>query len=375
MKASVERNSALVGNLACFSAYAIFGFNIICCKNIAVDGHITPMALFCLRSFGAALLFWLLSFVLSCRRRSISSSGSAVGSSGSTVVSVACASSSPVASLAGRAASGGDSHCASSARGETAELKKIEKGDYWKIALASFFGLFSTQLTFLLAIPHTTAIDASIMSSMLPIMTLLASAFVMRERITWSGVSGIALSVIGVMILIFNSVSLREGAATTSVGGIVGMIGNTLSFALYLSIFRPLIRKYSVVTFMKWMFLFSSLYALPFSFSAFSVSHLAAVPLSVALQVAYVVVGATFISYFLIPVGQKHLRPVVVSMYTYVQPVVAMVIALSLGLDQLTVLKVLATVLVFTGVGLVNFTPSRTPSTPSVPSAPSTPIK
>jgi drug/metabolite transporter (DMT)-like permease len=206
-------------------------------------------------------------------------------------------------------------------------------------------------------------------------MTLLASAFVMRERITWSGVSGIVLSIIGVMILIFNSVSLREGAAATSVGGIVGMIGNTLSFALYLSIFRPLIRKYSVVTFMKWMFLFSSLYALPFSFSAFSASHLAAVPLSVALQVAYVVVGATFISYFLIPVGQKHLRPVVVSMYTYVQPVVAMVIALSLGLDQLTVLKVVATVLVFTGVGLVNFTPSRTPSTPSVPSAPSTPIK
>ena len=373
MKASVERNSALVGNLACFSAYAIFGFNIICCKNIAVDGHITPMSLFCLRSFGAALLFWLLSFVLSCRSRAIGSSGSAVGSSGSAVdssgsavasagASSPCTSSSPVASLAGRAASGGDSHCASSARGETAELKKIEKGDYWKIALASFFGLFSTQLTFLLAIPHTTAIDASIMSSMLPIMTLLASAFVMRERITWSGVSGIALSVIGVMILIFNSVSLREGAAATSVGGIVGMIGNTLSFALYLSIFSPLIRKYSVVTFMKWMFLFSSLYALPFSFSAFSASHLTAVPLSVALQVAYVVVGATFISYFLIPVGQKHLRPVVVSMYTYVQPVVAMVIALSLGLDQLTVLKVVATVMVFTGVGLVNFTPSRTPS-------------
>ena len=361
MKASVERNSALIGNLACFSAYAIFGFNIICCKNIAVDGHITPMAQFCLRSFGAALLFWLLSFVLSCRSRAISSSGSAIGSSGSAVAS-ACASSSPVVSLASRAASGGDSHCASSACGETAELKKIEKGDYWKIALASFFGLFSTQLTFLLAIPHTTAIDASIMSSMLPIMTLLASAFVMRERITWSGVSGIALSVIGVMILIFNSVSLREGAAATSVGGIVGMIGNTLSFALYLSIFRPLIRKYSVVTFMKWMFLFSSLYALPFSFSAFSSSNLAAVPLSVALQVAYVVVGATFISYFLIPVGQKHLRPVVVSMYTYVQPVVAMVIALSLGLDQLTVLKVVATVMVFTGVGLVNFTPSRTPS-------------
>ena len=137
------------------------------------------------------------------------------------------------------------------------------------------------------------------------------------------------------------------------------MLVNTLCFAAYVGIFKPVIRKYSVVTFMKWMFLFSSLMALPFSFSAFKASNLAAVPMDVFWQIAYVVVFATFVAYFLIPIGQKRLRPVVVCMYTYVQPVIAMVIALAMGLDHLTVLKVAASLLVFVGVGLVNFVPKK----------------
>ncbi len=297
-----EKNSTLIGNLACFTAYAIFGFNIISCKNIAIDGNITPMALFCLRSFGATLLFWIWSLF-------------------------------------------------------TAPREQVEKKDLWKVAIASFLGLFMTQLSFLFAITKCTAIDASIMSTLSPIMTLIISAIVIKERITWSGITGIVLSLVGVIILIFNCVSIRSGADSTSVLGILGMIANTLCFASYVGIFKPLIQKYSVVTFMKWMFLFSSLMALPFAFGAFDASDLAAVPPAIMWHVIYVVIGATFIAYFLIPIGQKRLRPVVVCMYTYVQPVIAMIIALAMGLDSLNLLKILASVLVFVGVGLVNFVP------------------
>ena len=144
----MEKNSALVGNLACFAAYAIFGFNIISCKNIAVDGNITPMALFCLRSFGATALFWIWSLF-------------------------------------------------------TAPHDQIDKKDLWKVAVASFLGLFMTQLSFLFAITKCTAIDASIMSTLSPIMALIISAIVIKERITWSGIAGILLSLVGVIILIF----------------------------------------------------------------------------------------------------------------------------------------------------------------------------
>ena len=300
----MEKNGALVGNLACFAAYAIFGFNIISCRSIAVDGNVTPMALFCLRSFGATALFWIWSLF-------------------------------------------------------TAPRDQVRREDLWKVAVASFLGLFMTQLSFLFAITQTTAIDASIIATLSPIMTLLISAVVLKERITWSGVTGIVLSLAGVLILIFNCVSLRSGADSTSILGILAMIANSLFFASYVGIFKPLLQRYPVVTFMKWMFLFSSLFALPFSFGAFRASSLAAVSGSVWAHILFVVIGATFIAYFLIPIGQKRLRPVVVCMYTYVQPVIAMVIALALGLDHLTVLKIAATLLVFTGVGLVNFVPKR----------------
>ncbi|MBR6865134.1 MAG: DMT family transporter [Bacteroidales bacterium] len=300
----MEKNGALAGNLACFTAYAIFGFNIISCRSIAVDGNVTPMALFCLRSFGATALFWIWSLFTDPR-------------------------------------------------------DQVRKEDLWKVAVASFLGLFMTQLSFLFAITQTTAIDASIIATLSPIMTLLISAVVIKERITWSGVAGIALSLAGVLILIFNCVSLRSGADSTSIWGILGMIANSLFFASYVGIFKPLLQRYTVVTFMKWMFLFSSLFALPFSFGAFRASNLGAISGNVLGHILFVVICATFIAYFLIPIGQKRLRPVVVCMYTYVQPVIAMVIALALGLDHLTALKVAATLLVFTGVGLVNFVPKR----------------
>lgn len=298
----MKTNAILLGNAACFTAYAIFGFNIICCRNIAVDGNITPMALFCLRSFGATALFWLWSLLFPS----------------------------------------GD---------------RMQTRDLWKVAIASFLGLFLTQVSFLFAVREATAIDVSILCTLAPVMTLAVSAIALKERITWSGVGGIVLSLTGVLVLIYNCVSLSAGASSTTVRGVLGMIVNTLAFALYLGIFKPLIRKYSVMTFMKWMFLFSSLMALPFAFSAFSASDLAAVSPGLMGQVLYVVVGATFVAYFLIPFGQKQLRPVVVCMYTYVQPVIAMVIALVLGLDHLTPLKVVASLLVFGGVALVNFVP------------------
>lgn len=265
-----ELNNRIVGNLSCFAAYAIFGFNIISCRSIALDGNITPMALFCLRSFGATALFWLCSLF--------------------------------------------------AAPGEQVEVK-----DLWKVAVASFLGLFMTQLSFLYSVTKCTAIDVSIMSTLTPIMTLIISAIFIKERITWNGIAG--------------------------------MVVNTLCFASYVGIFKPLIQKYPVVTFMKWMFLFSSLMALPFSFSAFGASDLAAVPMNVMWQVIFVVVAATFIAYFLIPIGQKRLKPVIVCMYTYVQPVIAMAISLAMGMDTLNWLKIIATALVFSGVGLVNFVP------------------
>lgn len=292
----------VIGNAASFGAYLIFGFNIVFCKNIANCGMVSPMALFCMRSIGALGLFWLVS---------------AFAGSG----------------------------------------KEMERQDLWKVAVAAFLGLFLTQLSFLKAITMTTAVDASILSLMSPIMAMIVAAIALKDKITATGVTGLAISFAGVLFLVLNTVSMHSGAASTSIWGVVLMLVNTLSFASYVGIFKPLIRKYSVVTFMKWMFLFSTLFALPFGFRDLAAVPYARIPAPVIWQILFVVIGATFVSYFLIPVGQKRIKPMLVCMYSYVQPVVAMTISLTVGLDTMSWAKGIATLLVFAGVGIVNFTP------------------
>lgn len=256
------------------------------------------MDLFCLRAIGATALFWLLSLFI--------------------------------------------------------PKEKIDPKDLPKIFVASMLGLFLTQVSFLKAITLATSIDVSIANTCTPIMTMFVAAIALKEPITGKKIGGVLMSLAGVLLLIFNSVGLGGGASETKPMGIVLTVVNALTFALYLGIFRPLIAKYNVVTFMKWMFLFSMLVALPFN-----ARHLAQVPFGqmeskVLWQVAYVVVCATFVAYFLIPVGQKRLRPTLVSMYNYTQPIIATLISIIIGLDRMTWQKVVAMVLVFTGVWIVN---------------------
>ena len=291
-------NSKLLGHLACFIAYSIFGINIIVCKDL-MGGHlISPMAIFCLRSIGAGLLFWFLSFFL--------------------------------------------------------PTEKIERKDYVKIFGASVLGFFLTQITFLIAIPDITPMDCSIVSAISPILTMFIAAFALKEPITMRKAGGVALSFFGIIFLILNSVSVSESSRQTSIMGILLIIANCLSFSLYLGLFKPLIARYSVVTFMKWIFLFSTLFSLPFAgkeILTFDYSTLSATYVS---ELAYLIICATFVTYFLIPVGQKRIRPTLVSMYSYVQPIIAIAVSIAIGMEALTWQKILATVLVFTGVIIVS---------------------
>ena len=287
----------LTGHLAALGAYTIFGLNIVFCKDIANSEVVSPVVLFTFRALGASALFWLLSLFL--------------------------------------------------------PREKVEKGDLPKIALAGFFGLFLTQMAFLLAIPKATAIDTAILSTLGPVFTMFFAYLFVKEPITGKKAGGVALSLAGVLFLILNSVH-AGGASASSPLGIVLLLVNSLTFALYLGKFRPLIAKYSVVTFMKWAFLFCLLLSLPFSAKGLVETDYAAIPVNVRWEIGYLVFFATFVAYFLIPVGQKHLRPTLVSMYSYLQPILAAVVSIWAGLDTLTWQKCLATVLIVGGVILVS---------------------
>ena len=291
-----SRANSWSGHLAAAGAYAIFGFNIIFCKDIAQSGAVSPIVLFTLRAIGATALFWALSLFL------------------------------PKERVSGR--------------------------ELLRIALASFLGLFVPQLTFLAAIGMTTSIDAAVLSSLTPVYTMCFAFLFLGEPITGKKAGGVALSLAGILWLIFNSVH-EGGAAVTSPMGVLLLLVNSLSFSFYLGVFRPLISKYSVVTFMKWTFLFSLLVSLPISAKGFVSTDFAAIPVNVRWEIAFLVFFATFVAYFLIPYSQKRLRPTLVSMYSYLQPVIAAVVSIWSGIDTLSWQKVLSALLIVGGVVLV----------------------
>ena len=296
------QNRTIPGHIAAFVAYAIFGFNIIVCKDLTSDGLIPPLGIFTLRSLIAGALFWIVS--------------------------------------------------------SFKPQEKIDRKDYIRIFAASMIGFFTCQITFLVGIPYITPMDCSMMTAMAPIYTMIVAAIVIKEPITLQKAGGVAISFAGIIYLIVNRVTSPGGVAESTPFGIFMLVLNCLSFSMYLGIFKPLIAKYSAVTFMKWIFLFSAIVATPFSAKGLINVDWAAIPTIQYAELAYLIFCATFISYFLIPIAQKRIRPTLISMYSYVQPIIAIAISIAIGMDNLTWQKTLATLLVFGGLIIVSYSRS-----------------
>ena len=201
--------------------------------------------------------------------------------------------------------------------------------------------------------------DSSVMTAMAPIYTMIVAAIVIKEPITIQKAGGVAISFAGVIYLIINRVATPVGATETTPFGIFMLILNVLSFSMYLGIFKPLIAKYSVVTFMKWIFLCSAVVATPPSLKGLINVGWADIPAIQYAELSYLIICATFISYFLIPVAQKRIRPTLISMYSYIQPIIAIAVSIAIGMDTLTWQKVLATLLVFGGLIIVTYSRSK----------------
>ena len=292
----------LAGHLAVAGAYAIFGLNIVFCKDIANAALVSPIVLFTLRAIGASLLFWGLDLF----------------------------------------------------RRPFAPREHVGGPDLLRIVAASALGLFIPQLTFLKAITISTSIDTAIMGTLSPIFTMFFAFFFVGEPITGKKAGGVALSFCAVLFLIFNSFHGEStGTAVTAPLGWALLLLNSLSFSLYLGLFRPLISKYSVVTFMKWSFLVSLVVSLPVSARDLLLADFTAIPVNVRWELAYLIFFATVVAYYLIPYGQKFIRPTLVSIYSYLQPIIAAIVSILAGLDSLSWQKMLAAALVVGGVVLV----------------------
>ncbi len=230
--------------------------------------------------------------------------------------------------------------------------------DILLLGLASVFGLVCNQCLYTIGLSITSPINSSIVTTSMPIFAMLLAFIILKEPLTLQKVGGVLTGCCGAVILVLTSLS----ATNSKVGNIWGdlmCLGAQLSFALYLSLFSSLLRRYSVFTVNKWMFLWATFLIWPFSahhVMAIDWEHIAP---ATWWQTSYVVLFGTYVGYIFIMVGQHTLRPTVVSIYNYVQPLVAVVVSVLLGISVFTPMQALAVLLVFSGVWLVVKSKSR----------------
>ena len=241
-------------------------------------------------------------------------------------------------------------------RGES--LPHVPLRDRLTFAGAAVFGLVCNQCCFTIGLSITSPVNASIVTTSMPIFAMILSFLILREPITWKKAGGVAVGCAGALTLVLTSVNAAD-AKVGDVRGDVLVMCAQLSYALFLSLFNRFIKKYDIVTVNRWMFLWATILVWPFTLSHVAQTDWQAVPLRSWLEAGYVVVFGTFVGYLLIVTAQKVLRPTVVSIYNYVQPAVAVAVTVLTGMGVFKPTQGLAVLLVFVGVWLVTKSKSR----------------
>jgi drug/metabolite transporter (DMT)-like permease len=229
--------------------------------------------------------------------------------------------------------------------------EKIEKQDFPRIIAAAFFGVALNMLTFFKGLSYTSPIMGAVLMVTTPMIVLVLSAILMKERMQNRKIYGLILGLIGTIFLILYGKSVIN-ASNATLGNILVFI-NAVSYGFYLIIVKKLMDKYNAFTFVKWIYTFGFLMVLPFGWSEFQAVDFTNIPMDIFWKIGFVVVFSTFLTYLLNLVSMRELKPTTVAVFIYLQPLFATIFAVSLGKDDVTWVKIISAVLIFTGVYLV----------------------
>lgn len=291
-------NSNLKPHLALLGANVIYGLNYTIAKDVMPE-YISPFGFIFCRVAGALLLFWMI-FAFS--------------------------------------------------------YEKIAKKDILLLAVCGFFGVAANQLMFFYGLNLTTPINAGIIMTSNPILVLVASAIILKNRITLTKIGGIILGIIGALLLLLFKNDFSFGSET--IIGDTFIFLNAMSYGTYLVIAVPLMRKYKPLTVITWVFTFGFIYVFPFGISEFTEIAWNTFNKAIWFKFAFVIVCTTFFAYLLNIYGLKKLNPSTVSTYIYLQPLLAAIFAIWVGKDSLDWIKIIAALLICSGVYLVSKTKS-----------------
>ncbi len=285
-------------HIALFIVAVIYGLNYIIAKEV-MNGYIGPRGFIFMRVVGASTLFWLFHAF-------------------------------------------------------TKSEKSIERKDWPRILLSGFFGVAANQMMFFEGLHLTTPINASVIMTVNPILVLVLSAILLKEGIRRWRILGIVLGFSGALFLILGRGNVSLLNDQQSLGNLLILL-NATSYGIYLVIVKPLMAKYQALQIIKWVFLCGLLFVVPLGWSQFAAVDWASWTPTIIAQAAFVVIGTTFVAYLFNVYALKTVSSTTVSIYIYLQPLMATAASLALGKDVLTWREVFAAALIFGGVYLVSF--------------------
>lgn len=229
--------------------------------------------------------------------------------------------------------------------------EKIAKEDFPRIIAAAFFGVALNMLLFFKGLSYTSPIMGAVLMVTTPMIVLILSAILMKEKMKKLKILGIILGLVGTISLILYGKSVIN-APNEMLGNLLVFI-NAISYGFYLIIVKKLMDKYNAFTFVKWIYTFGFLMVLPFGWSEFEAVKWTIIPNDIYLKIGFVVIFSTFLTYLLNLISMRELKPTTVAVFIYLQPVFATIFAISLGKDALSWIKVGSAILIFAGVYLV----------------------
>ena len=284
------------GHLAALTVYIIFGINPNCSKAV-VPEYVSPEVFTALRMLFGTVVFWILSLLT--------------------------------------------------------PYERIEKRDRWLI-LVSGIVLAGTLVAFAEAFRYTSPCYVSLISATSPLMVMIMAAIFLKEPISWRKSVGVLIGIGGALMIVLFSWKIDANA--TPLGLLLCFI-NILFYTVYLLTTRTISKRYSPITLMKWMFLIGSVICVPMAISSFTPAAspmlFGPAPAMAWVNLLVVLIFSTVVSYFLLPLSLRAIRPTTVSMYSNLQPVVTACVSIAIGQDIFTWNKPVALVLIVIGVYLV----------------------
>lgn len=293
-------------HLALLGANVIYGMNHIIAKDVMPE-KLGPTAFIFLRILGASLLFWTINSFIK---------------------------------------------------------EKIERKDYFRLIVCGILGIAINQLLYFHGLNLTSPIDASIIYTSVPVLVLIFSYFLLKEKITTTKIAGIIIGGTGALLLIVFG-SKTEGTSSLIGNGLI--FSNAIFYAFYLVYVKPLMAKYQPITVISWVFLIGFLFMIPVGLDDFIATDFQTFTLNTYLVIAFVILGTTFLTYLFNIYALSKVPPSVNGSYIYLQPVVSFVMvsiyAFILGKDEyaqdINLIKIISSVLVVTGVFLISKKPKK----------------